>query len=145
MTLDELANPTFKFCDGICPQIERFYQAHTYYGVLEGVPNRSINSEILNYDIVDAKRRFGLQYVFQFTPVERTRPDRTRDQYSGLPWVTCMIELSYHHPMKEKNLHWSRLGLIWYQESFAFPVDQEILDAVRLMSWVEYSFDDSDG
>ena len=128
-----------KFIDNVSPMPDQFFQRRTYLGVLEGVPNSEINNEMLQYHQAEAKRRFGLDNIFQIKPAEKTNV--ARPNYAALPSVTCMMELTHYQPMKNSDMECSKLCLIWYQETFAFPIDANICAQIAKLSWTEYSED----
>ena len=142
-------NQYLKFKDGIFPSINRMHQTETYYGVLEGVPDTLINAEELISLQEKAKRMFGLNNVYLIQPIEKiinpeehVRTDNGKKAYRAfLPKVVCMVELS-STPMKDDDMECSRLGLIWLQDDFAFPIDPEILKQIEHLDWKALSVDE---
>lgn len=124
--------------------IEFFVQWHTYRGVLEGVPNRSINESYIRSALSDAARYGGHAPVYLIEPVQRIlrkdaeRPENTK---MSLPEVTCIAKLNSYMPAKDPDMDGSVLTVVWYQETMAMPIDDAILDKMRQIDWPELARD----
>lgn len=130
-----------EFKDLISPTVEQIFQTRTYYGLLEGVPNSKINKRMVNADISKGKRLFGIDTVHLISPVEKKQIFPSGKEMSSLPKITCFAELSHYKPMKDEEKECSTLCLIWYQDDFAFPIAEIILEQIKHLNWGELSED----
>lgn len=114
--------------------IKRIRQRHTYEGQLEGYPNKKVNGYILEDVKKEATDYCGLKEVFivepKQTPVTNSKAFPFPDAIE-LPSVVCIAELWYFGTFRNKTMDCSSLGLVWFQNDFAFPIDQEILDKIK--------------
>lgn len=121
-----------KFKNDIYPWMDRFFQWKTYYGVIEGSPSSAINIDMLNCIKEKTKQYFHLSTIHMIVPEEDSR--------NCLPKITCIAELTYT-PMKDESKEISKLGLIWFQDEFAFPIAEDILEKIQDLDWKALSED----
>lgn len=138
-----------QFKGGLHPIIHGLYQRETYYGLLEGVPDTEINARIIQSYLAEAKRKFSLENIHLIQPEQFIlRPDSPaymdangQPVYkASLPKIVCMIELS-SDPVHDQSKEWSRLGLVWFQNHFAFPIAEEVQHQIELLNWDHISVD----
>lgn len=120
--------------------VDRLFQWKTYYGVLEGVPNHAINQQMLISIKEKAKRELHVNTIYLIPPIEKIKTTSTR-VVATLPNITCMAELSHYQPMADQSMEYSRLGLIWFQDDYAFPIDSTIKKHVNELEWETMSED----
>jgi hypothetical protein len=125
----------------LAPAINQFFQTHTYYGLLEGTPNSRINKGIVKSSIDKGKRLFGIDTIHLIQPVEKKKLLQSGKEMASLPRITCFAELSHYKPMQDLSQEQSVLCLIWYQDRFAFPIDEAIVAQIKQLSWTELSED----
>lgn len=123
------------FKDNISPSIDRFLQRRTYYGVLEGVPDSTINKDNIEYAKGEALRHFGIKNIYVITPTEKKWLRTNGEEKAELPHITCMAELTHYEPMKDASKECSKLCLIWFQNEYAFPIAEEILQKINELEW----------
>jgi|GEM_PF-4009632 hypothetical protein len=97
---------------------------------------------MVHYIKSEAERFLSVSAVYVITPVEKKMIVSGKEVMSSLPNITCMAELSYYKPMHNMSFEYSRLGLVWYQEEYAFPIDSNILEAINELEWQEYCVDE---
>ena len=121
----------------------------TYRNMLEGIPNSRHNKIILERTINKAKESFDLQKIHLIEPVI------TAIEYEGeypfgktesLPEITCLAELKCNSAFKNEDMDYSGLGLVWFQDDYAFPIEKTIADIIKLIPYrkvcEEFSYDD---
>lgn len=128
-------------------------QAHTYAGMLEGTPNRKANDWGIGTDLKYASQyRFSLGEPYLVKPKRRDylrEPgdmDHVRERTSKypadwgrdpewLPLVRCIgcffSTTTRRNPAKDM----SSLTVVWYQNDFAYPIDDGILADLRSLDW----------
>lgn len=138
-----------KFKDGTMPSIDRFYQRTTYYGLIEGVPNTAINAEKIESIKGEAERFLGLKKIHLISPKETIHDPTPLSFYSeknvfkaSLPSILCIAELSHYKPMHDDDKECSQLGLIWFQDQYAYPISEDVLEQIGTLEWGKLSSDE---
>jgi len=114
--------------------IKRIMQTQTYDGLLEGLPTTRMNSRILSEVMEETKRFCGLTEVHLVEPVQTEIPYEGKYPFgspAALPGIICIVQLHCYDTFKDKKMNYSALGLAWFQQHFAFPIEQEILDKIK--------------
>lgn len=120
--------------------VSKIMQWHTYEGMLEGVPNRKLNRSLLQSLENKLKDFCGLDEVFIIEPVERPFTVDSlyfRGDPMTLPMVTCMAEIFAPQSFRDSNREFSMMGIAWFQDQFAFPVDEQIVDILKQIPYRE--------
>jgi hypothetical protein len=124
--------------------LKNLRQYLTYGGLLEGLPTVEMNQRIIESLIHDNRdKRHGCDpYLIQPTerPIEigRKYPFGTP---SSLPGVVCIGWFDSHKPARSPTSDMSSLVVIWFQEDFAFPIDQEVLTSLLGIDWEKHAAD----
>ena len=118
--------------------VQAIYQWATYGGLLEGLPNARMNEQI----IARARQRSS-QLSGGYTPY-LIEPIQTPIAYEGkypfgipaeLPAIICLAELKYYEAVRNPRMDYSSLGVLWFQEQYAFPIAADILKAMESIPW----------
>lgn len=124
--------------------IKSLHQWQTYIGLLEGLPTDRMNAEILKRVRQKAKDYTGINAVYVI------EPEQVPIQYDGkypfgtpmeLPGYICITELSKFGAARDKTKDGSALALVWFQNSYAFPVNEDILHKIAQLKWEELAED----
>ncbi len=116
-------------------------QGLTYNGVLEGFPNEAMNQKIMAQAEVRAAKLLYQPVVITVPPAVNTKPlDPVSDfeGYQKLPEVCCMALLKCHDAFKDKTKDYATLGVVWYQDEFAFPIAANILAELKKLPFKQY-------
>ena len=121
-------------------------QHKIYAGLLEGMPTRNRNAELVEAAVRDAQKTFG-DAPYLIAPVERAIPYEGRYPFgepAALPETLCVARFDSHHfelgPERERNGSFaSSLTIVWFQHAFAFPIDVAIAEHIRAMSWEDHA------
>lgn len=136
------------FCDRTV-YLQALQQTLSYAGLLEGLPTKEMNVRIIErvlkepanqiYDVppylvpptenpIDYKG-YGSRYPFG-TPAQ-------------LPSVLCVACLESLNPTTDSTCYASGLVVIWFQNDFALPIEDEILHHLSQTDWNSHagSFD----
>lgn len=114
--------------------IKRITQRFTYEGQLEGYPNKIVNSIIRNQINNEARDYCGMNEIFLVEPIQipaTNNPAYPFPDAIELPPIVCIVELWYFGTFRDKTKDFSSLGLVWFQNDFSFPIEQEILDKIK--------------
>ena len=114
--------------------VKSFYQWETYGGLLEGLPNDNMNRRIIEITKDRAKDFVFMEEIYLIEPKEA--PIHYEGKYpfgtpAALPGITCVAELWYNDVFRDKEKMFSSLCIIWFQEDYAFPIDEEIIEKIN--------------
>ncbi len=125
-------------------EIRELHQWGTYNGLLEGVPTDKSNKRTIERIIKRAQEicHMNEHYLIEpkQTPLEINRPYRFGIPMS-LPSVVCIAELWYHQPARNEEMHASSLLLIWFQNEYCFPIEDNIIDEFKAVDWKKFALD----
>lgn len=138
----------FQFKNNIISGINELNQWHTYKNLLCGLPTAKLNQSILE-DLADiAKRDFGISDIYVINPESQKVIHEIKDYPFGqvirLPEITCMALISCFKDGKDELLldnfeipilHFQDIALVWFQDDFAFPIDENVLEKLKQTSW----------
>ena len=129
--LHKIANSALIVGGGIEVNITQIRQSLTYKSQLEGIPSPQDNLKIIEQAAQTLKSYTGLDEIFIIKPAMVPVPldilmpyDQTKET---LPKITCMIKVMHHQAWRDTEMDYSELGILWFQQEFAFPIDQEVL------------------
>jgi hypothetical protein len=119
-------------------------QARVYEGLLEGLPTREMNRR--HIECLLAEMKSTTSAVHLIPPVERSlqMPDDRPYPFgepAEMPGVSCIGRFRSNKPARNALLDYSELTILWFQHDFAFPIEAEILQALRQLDWVGLSQD----
>lgn len=114
-------------------------QFRVYADVLEGVPDRAINDDIIADALALAARTHGLDPVL-IPP--RQRQLGSRASHVSLPSICCIGRFRSAKPARDPNAERSEACLVWFQDQFAFPVDAEVVAEIATLVWSDIASDD---
>ena len=132
----------FEFKDGVLPHISRFFQWETYYGVIEGVPDKEINNDNIQHQKMLAKQHCNLDAIYLVEPKRNAFTNANGSEKETLPRITCIAALINYNPVSDLDKECSRLALIWFQDDFAFPVDEDIVRQIIQIEWNKHAIDE---
>ena len=129
---------TYELASGREVRLLGIDQFRTYEGLLIGVPTREMNQERM-----DALRAFyiqpgeyGVPLLFEAEQV----PVRTPQSLPGLgtpaklPSITCVARF-ISDGLEGSDKTWSVLRVIWFQDDFAFPIEDRVLQQIAEIDW----------
>ena len=124
--------------------IKGIYQWPTYGGLLEGLPVERINSNIIQNARYTAKRHTGNQTLFMIEPISTPIPYEGIYPFgtpTALPNIICVADLSVAQPARDMNKQGSALTVMWFQNDYAFPIDNDILEKIKEIPWSQLADD----
>lgn len=121
------------------------YQWATYSGLLEGLPTERTNKGILDRLKDDVKRHIPYCDAVYIIEAEQKPIDYEKEYPFGkpmeLPPVICVTNLTCSQPARNKNEDGSHLSIAWFQNDFAFPIEAEIIEKIKLIPWTKVAQD----
>jgi hypothetical protein len=60
---------------------------------------------------------------------------------ASIPGITCIAQFDSFDPARDKSMDASTLPIVWFQSDFAFPIEDSILEHIRLLNWEKYASD----
>jgi hypothetical protein len=127
---------------GIDIQLFEFTQKLTYEGLIEGVPTKKMNANIIN----QLMEEFGVNGVppHLIEPIE-TPIDLGKDYPFGetvkIPKVACIARFESDYSRNEPILNRSTAKVIWFQSEFALPIDSTCIKQIKLIDWSSISIE----
>jgi hypothetical protein len=114
--------------------IRAIKQWQIYSGLLEGMPTTRMNNQILKDVKEDAKKFCGFNEVYLIEPIQA--PIQYDGKYpfgdpASLPPVVCIADLWHYTAFRDETKDFSSLGLIWFQNDYAFPIDEEVIKKIK--------------
>lgn len=132
----------FKIC------LEALHQSLTYAGVLEGYPSQYANQRIIKRKVENARKLLGTFPPHVITPREEVVKLNGEDSDSEadsdsewdsdrtifvLPAVCCFG--SFKSEYSTDACDYSMLTVVWFQDDWAFPMQDDIISALRSLPW----------
>lgn len=112
------------------------HQWLTYQGSLDDVPTEHINNEIVHQAEATARKLFPNDKIYIIPPV--LTPIALHGDLSKLfilPRRTCIGQLLHPDPIKTITADYSSLVVVWWQSSFALPINSSILEVMTSINW----------
>lgn len=126
---------TLTLDSGIVISMKSLVQQITYIGILEGLPYRNFNDRLV-------EKLIGKGYHLLYQ--NRCEPDdeylRRRDA-EFLPYITCMASWTAHTPTRNPEAHLSNMSLVWFQDTWVFPLAPEVVTALKALDWEALAVD----
>ena len=142
---EPLDRTTFHLRSGRTVELVALDQFPTYEGLLIGVPTRRMNQEKMDRLVARYldPGRYGVPLLL--TPEQRPADGSApatgdgatttgADAAAVLSPVTCVARF-ISSGLSGSNDIWSILRLIWFQDSFAFPIDPRVREQIAGLDW----------
>jgi len=92
-----------------------------------------MNNRIIRDAINEAKRILDFGNLHFIVPVQtpyKVENDNTNREFASIPEVTCVAELYHYDVFRDMSKTFSAVGILWFQDNYAFPIDSNILDKI---------------
>ena len=111
-----------------------------------GQPDKELNDKLIAEAIYLAQK-----YVLngESTPF-LIQPDRHKLEYrpglnspsaERIPSITCIANFESGSPAKDSSATWSALTLVWFQKTFALPIEETVVKRIHELDWEALAFD----
>jgi hypothetical protein len=140
-----MSDGKFKLLLGRLVFLQELRQYSTYEGLLEGVPTREANANLLQH-LISRHRDTpypGLPYLIQPVETRIELPDALEYPFgtpASLPRVTCVARFTSLQPIRN-NGDYSGLVIIWLQDEFAFPIAPDVMSHLLAIDWSAHAVD----
>ena len=133
----------FEFKNSFTVRIRQIFQWETYLGVLEGGPSKWTNEGLIESAIAAAKNVLDMPQVYVVEPLMSLNDEHGYEvyKYPAFPVKTCVAHLEHYQPNHDMDKEISVLGIIWFQNDFAFPIQQDIRAKVLELEWSKVAMD----
>ena len=117
--------------------MDELKQERFYAGTLEGGPQKEHTDATIEYFKKEKKKH----ELFIEPPQINTRfEDGSASIYVWLPQILCRANFhSIYH--KDPDLDESYGTIIWFQDLFALPIQDNVLRQIKKMDWYKHSFE----
>ncbi len=142
--MSECSNVWIKLSCGRRIHLEELCQYRTYRGLLEGLPTKWLNREIIGRAKENvAKKLWSPGTPFLIQPVEtpmdvpKERWFRHEEDWQPvqIPEIVCIAEFTSYDPARDGDEDYSYLNLVWFQNEFALPIDPGVEEQIRGIDW----------
>lgn len=132
--------------------LDELSQHHTYAGLIEGKPNVKMNKRIIDTNIKAARKKlwFDVEPVL-ISPIEKFMElghyeiGGGRELYDSdrktLPGIVCLSCWNCYEPARDEMRMGSVLKIVWFQDIFALPIDNSIVEQIKAVDWEKYAKD----
>lgn len=136
------SNPAeFTLATGRSVRLQSLRQWSTYAGQLEGAPTRERNEQMVQRVLQQESRPGEPGTLIQ--PIERAIELKNYPfgTPAALPSVTCVGRLHSFQPARDLALDCSDLVVVWFQDSYAFPIEPSVRARINALDWVNLAYD----
>ena len=141
-TRDETSRTTFELSTGRTIQLLALDQYYTYEGLLAGIPTREMNQEMMDRLIARYVHpaEYGVPLLLEpeQRPLDAPEHRPVHGTPAALPSVTCVARFDSDGQLGTNDI-WSVLRLIWFQEDFAFPIEDRALRQIAEIDWERHA------
>lgn len=125
--------------ENIKVMITSIHQEITYDGLLEGYPCEKVNTMILHNTKIKAGNLFFMDEIYMIEPFIKVNRNQSGSfgKMMELPMVTCMATLMCREVFRDQDKHFSALTVIWFQDQYAFPIQEDILEKITAVPFKE--------
>jgi hypothetical protein len=136
--------PEIRLDGGIEIRLNCLIQYCTYGGLLEGMPSRKMNAELVRRAIQYAAEKLwmgGTPHLLAPREVSMGIPRdewfRSDDEYepAEIPPVACLATFESMAAARDPAADCSSLRLVWFQDEFGPPVDAGVLRQFQSLDW----------
>ena len=143
-----------KLNDGTDIHITSINQEKTYAGLLEGSPNSNMNERIISDALKKSDEANGTNRTVVIPPRLENLEDassphkrlyekfyKKKVRLEAMPRILCCATLESYNYAKDSNEDCSSLHVIWFQENFAFPIEEAVIEEIKKLKWSELAYD----
>lgn len=115
-------------------------QFRTYAGLLEGLPTLEHNHKILQHLVAEQIENDHGCKPYLIEPTQTPYPPSVSDGYPfgkpmRLPKIYCIGQFYSTAPARNTEADYSFLTIIWFQNTWAFPIDEEVIETITYLPW----------
>lgn len=129
--------------DGCSIRLRKLNQHEIYAGLLEGLPTRRMNADIIQRLVQNEGQRLGAA-PYVVPPIEKpiTYPKKYPfGEPASLPPIACVATFDSLDPARDKQKDYSSLVIIWFQQDYAFPIEPDVFEHIRKIDWTRLASD----
>lgn len=132
-----MANGSIVLTSGREQRLQSLAQHSVYAGLLEGLPTREHNRDIVAHAVKAARATASAVYLVP--PDEQVIPCRGKYPFgepARLPDIVCTGAFASR---EDDPLTGSALSIVWFQDDFAFPIAPAVLAHIQALDWPSLS------
>lgn len=115
-------------------QVHKLLQWRTYESQTEGAPSARMNRIEIENAVAVAKKVCYLEAVNvvepKLTPLEIIPLFYKEEEAVRLPKITCVARVEDY---AIQDADYAALAIVWFQDDFAFPIEPEVLEHMKLI------------
>ena len=137
-------NTTIRLDSGIDIRLDHLFQYRTYAGLLEGLPTRKLNADLVRSAVGYATEKLWLRGTPHLLAPNEVSMDLPEDKWfrpgadyepAQIPPITCLAMFESRVSARDPNADCSSLGIVWFQDAFGPPVDANVLRQFQSLDW----------
>ena len=117
-------------------------QYYTYEGLLLGVPTWEMNQDMMDRLVASYVHpaEYGVPLLLEpeQRPIDLPEHRQVHGTPAALPSVTCIARFNSGGQLGTDDI-WSVLRVIWFQEGFAFPIEDRALRQIAEIDWERHA------
>jgi hypothetical protein len=134
--------------------LESLEQQKSYLGLLEGVPNKRMNDDIIAQAVTSAKTRHPhfratahliapnrRDHELEPGDMEKLKATATHLVPEFIPTIQCVAVFNSFQPRHGSRHDYSSMCLIWFQDWFALPIANEVIEGIIALDWDRHAAD----
>ena len=116
--------------------LNSFHQWKTYEALHEGLPTTDINIGIIERVKLRAQALYPQQSIHLIEPeLTPFAMEGAFSEFSQYPRYTCVARILHMEAIRTITKAASSLVVIWMQENYAMPIDEEVLEKIKWIEW----------
>ncbi|HIP12027.1 MAG TPA: hypothetical protein EYG73_04815 [Arcobacter sp.] len=120
--------------------LESIWQHQTYRSLISGIPNDEMNQSYIENNMRDALEKMNAECTYLVPPIflELENIDKSIEEYKDairLPYITCFAQFESSVLDGDERSHGSWLTIVWYQDDYSMPIDDVVLEHIKLIDW----------
>lgn len=147
-----LKNPekrkTLRLTSGREIYLNEIVQWRTYSCLLEGIPDKQFNDEIIARSLQQARGKIDSSVPIHLLAPAREKLNFSRDksirpsrEYERIPAIACVAAFESLEPARDKTCYYSCLIFLWFQKDWALPIARSIVTQIRNTNWNDLAKD----
>ncbi len=115
-------------------------QEYTYEGLLAGYPDKEMNNRYIKWNMESALEKMNATKAYLISPpmFEVEVHEKVRHHYKDairMPYIVCFGQFD-SSVLKGDNVNdGSWLTIVWYQDDFAMPIDESVIEHIKIIDW----------
>lgn len=120
-------------------RLTSIYQGYST-NLIEGLPFKRVNDNAIAQALDEAKRWSNCPVIHLIEPIITPIPWKGNYPFGTperLPHIKCIANLHYFTAIRDKSKDGADITVVWFQDEFAFPIQEDILEKFKKIPFRE--------